>query len=310
MKCPICGSEKKTLYSHVFKVHHLNKEQFHKQYPNCELSDKSYSERMSKVHKDLCTKEYRQMLSRIHTESYKNPKVHKALSNAQKKRWKRPEEKDKLSNSLKKLWKTEDYRSKMSKARVQGAKEQWKNTEKVTIRKKHISDAQKRLWEDADYRSNQIKAFKKVWENPEYRKQRLEKFTNVRSYIRSDGSEVFMRSTYEVKCSEYLDSLNIRWEYEKCPYLIRGFKKGRKVRYYYPDFYLPSLNLFLEVKSEFYYNLGKEEVELKISEMEKMGNKVLLVMEEELKSLESFSKFLKNYGCADTLINSPQIGKS
>lgn len=102
-----------------------------------------------------------------------------------------------------------------------------------------------------------------------------------------------MRSTYEVKCSEYLDSLGIRWEYEKGPYLIRGFKNGRKVRYYYPDFYLPDLNLFLEVKSKFYYNLGRENVELKISEMEKMGNKVFLVMEEELKSLESFSNFIE-----------------
>ena len=50
VKCPICGAEKKTLYSHVFKVHQLTKEEFSSLYPNVSLADKEYSTRMSKVH--------------------------------------------------------------------------------------------------------------------------------------------------------------------------------------------------------------------------------------------------------------------
>ena len=309
MICPICGTTKKTLYSHVFKTHGLRKKEFYELYPDNELSDKEYSERMSKVHKDLCTDEYREMLSRIQIQRYENPDERKKLSDAQKIRWGNPIEKEKLRESLKELWKDPEYREKMSVARSKGAKKQWEDREKTVDRVEHIREAQTNLWKNPEYRENQCNSFREVWKDPEVRKLRLETFSNLKEYTRSDGSKVKMRSTYEVTCSEYLDRMNLKWEYEKDFYLL-WFDSDRRRRYYIPDFYIESLDLFLEVKSDFYYNKGREDIENRIYQMGLMGHRVVLVRDKELKSFESFSEFIKSYGCADTLINSPQIGKS
>lgn len=308
MICPICGEEKKTLYSHVFKKHGLKKDEFYKLYPNHKLASDEYSERMSKVHKDLCTEEYRRMLSEIQTKRYENPEEKEKLSIAQKKRWEREGEKEKLSENLRKLWQDPEYREKLCKARSESAKKFWEygdNTERIA----HIREAQINLWKDPEYRENQCNSFKEVWKDPEVRKVRLESFSNVKKYIRKDGSEVYMRSTYEVRCSEYLDDLGIAWEYENDSYLL-WFEDGRRVRYYIPDFYLKDYDLFLEVKSDFYYNKDREGIEYRIQQMRILGHRVVLVRDKELESLENFLEFIKSNGCADTLINSPQIGKS
>ena len=66
-------------------------------------------------------------------------------------------------------------------------------------------------------------------------------------YTRKDGSVVLMDSTWEVIMATRLDELEIIWERDpnmKLEYRTRG---GRK-RNYIPDFYLPDLDLYIEVK--------------------------------------------------------------
>jgi len=82
------------------------------------------------------------------------------------------------------------------------------------------------------------------------RKRRRKKF-KLRSkpsvYVKKDGNTVKMDSTWEVSMAERLDELDIEWERDtsmKLPYVMRG---GRK-RNYIPDFRLPDLDLYIEVK--------------------------------------------------------------
>jgi len=53
--------------------------------------------------------------------------------------------------------------------------------------------------------------------------------------------KIWLRSSYELKFAEYLDKNNIDWLYE-----IQTFDLGNTT--YTPDFYLPTCNLFIEIK--------------------------------------------------------------
>lgn len=52
---------------------------------------------------------------------------------------------------------------------------------------------------------------------------------------------IWMRSSYEIKYAQWLDSKNIKWEYEP-----KAFKLGDAT--YTPDFYLPETEEWVEVK--------------------------------------------------------------
>lgn len=60
-----------------------------------------------------------------------------------------------------------------------------------------------------------------------------------------NGNYDFFDSFLELEFAEFLDKNNIEWEFE--PFCV---KYGNDNHYYYPDFYLPKLNIFVEVKSK------------------------------------------------------------
>lgn len=60
---------------------------------------------------------------------------------------------------------------------------------------------------------------------------------NKKSYYKN----IYMRSGWEVKYAKWLDSKNIKWEYEKETFKL-------KETTYTPDFYLPEQNIYVEIK--------------------------------------------------------------
>jgi len=79
-----------------------------------------------------------------------------------------------------------------------------------------------------------------------------------------------MRSGWEIKVADYLTSKSINWYYE-FKWLDLGNMK------YLPDFYLPDINLFIEVKGR----MKGKDLE-KVLMARKLGNKILLWGGEEL----------------------------
>ena len=83
---------------------------------------------------------------------------------------------------------------------------------------------------------------------PRKRKRKSRKLWSKRSeYTHRDGSVILMDSTWEVAMAARLDELDVNWQRDpgmKLEYRTRG---GRK-RNYIPDFYLPDLDLYIEVK--------------------------------------------------------------
>jgi len=59
------------------------------------------------------------------------------------------------------------------------------------------------------------------------------------------AGNVYLRSTYELEYAKWLDRNNINWKqnYKKFPYEFKG-----DVKFYYPDFYLPDSDEYIEVK--------------------------------------------------------------
>jgi len=80
-----------------------------------------------------------------------------------------------------------------------------------------------------------------------YRRRKKKLWSKKSDYVCLDGRIVSMDSTWEVACAERLDILGVEWERDASIKLHYKDKKLRK-RNYIPDFYLPGLGIYLEVK--------------------------------------------------------------
>jgi hypothetical protein len=78
---------------------------------------------------------------------------------------------------------------------------------------------------------------------------------------------VNLESSWELKVAEELDRLNIQWER---PTSIPWEDAKGTLRLYYPDFYLPEYDLYLDPKNEHCMVIGKDK-------MEKISKKVKIV---------------------------------
>jgi len=85
---------------------------------------------------------------------------------------------------------------------------------------------------------------------PRKRKRRSKKkklWSKQSEFTRKDGSVVIMDSTWEVMMANRLNELEIKWVRD--PKMKLEYKtRGGRMRNYIPDFYLPDLDLYIEVK--------------------------------------------------------------
>lgn len=80
------------------------------------------------------------------------------------------------------------------------------------------------------------------------RRRKKKKLWSIKStYALPDGTLVDMDSTWEVACAKKLDELKIKWVRDPLMKIEYRDKKLR-LRNYIPDFYLPELDIYLEVK--------------------------------------------------------------
>jgi hypothetical protein len=80
------------------------------------------------------------------------------------------------------------------------------------------------------------------------KKSKLWKSIKKVNYTRvSDGKVIQMDSSWEVKCAEKLDELNVEWERTE-DIKLQYIDKKAQTRNYIPDFYLPEYDIYLEVK--------------------------------------------------------------
>ena len=178
------------------------------------------------------------------------------------------------ANRTSNLWKNDEFREKNCKALSEATKRQWQDnyevmkaitskslanyraTEKYHNEKSAMmkelnssgrinhhgnSKVLKELWSDPDWRAN------KSQRTSELMKKRAEQgLLNPASrygYFSYKGHQ--MRSFWEVEVAMQLDESNIKYQYEE--FCVHYSDESGKDRLYRPDFYLPELNLILEI---------------------------------------------------------------
>ena len=93
-------------------------------------------------------------------------------------------------------------------------------------------------------------------------------------YKRLDNTEVYLHSSFEIKVATELDSYNISWIR---PPPLSWVDQNNEKRRYYPDFYLPDFNIFLDPKNDYLIRKDKE----KIKRVCTQNNVKILVLSEE-----------------------------
>ena len=65
--------------------------------------------------------------------------------------------------------------------------------------------------------------------------------------FQADSSGAAFANEAEAECARFLDYHGIRWEYEPHSFPLEEDDEGRVLEAFTPDFYLPELELYLEV---------------------------------------------------------------
>lgn len=146
----------------------------------------------------------------------------------------------------------------------------------------HAFNIETRTFKDANHL-----AIKKGRNNP------LNSLDSIRTFYKHGwykdflGNKHYLRSSLEFKLAERLDSLKIEYETEsEIEYIDR---RDNKIHHGYPDFYLPSYNLYIETKGEFFYN--KENLEDRFRAIDKNNKKFLVLTyhNSDLSKINNFS---------------------
>lgn len=81
---------------------------------------------------------------------------------------------------------------------------------------------------------------------------------SIREYTKKDGTFILLDSSWEEALAKRLDDLDIEWIRPTHIYWIDG--QGNKRRYF-PDFYLPKYNIYLDPKNPYAMKQQHEKVE-------------------------------------------------
>lgn len=262
VECPICGKKLMNMTSHI-KAHGIEIKDFKIKYPNVDLVSESYRSKMSSKMKVVRNRD----------------DVKAKTSENSKRMWGSSEFKDKMHKIHLEVQSDKDLQSRKSKT----LKNTWKRQE---VRNR-IIDAQKKAQSLESEKERKSRQGKLNWESKEYR-SKVRKHRSVR--ILDNGEPMIFASSWEVKVSKYLDSLDIEWDYETLQF--EYFTNDGKSHNYYPDFYLRDLDLILEVKPK--HEIELEVNQLKFSSVVSCGRNIMYITQDDIVNIDTFKD--KIYG--------------
>lgn len=299
LKCKICGKEVKMLSMHISKSHKISKDEYEDKFgPTKFVLDeitKRRSEILSERNKENWKdKDYRNKMESVLTSNGLDPKNIKRMKHLGSitNNWDNQEYREKyskkhsesLSERNKENWKSEEYKSKMSEVSRHTMTNLWKSEEFRNL----VSDTARQTmtsnWNDINF-SNRMRELSKntmsstmnrLWSD-EYAKMYDivlgSCLDNSKVYKRYKHNGYSFRSSWELLVAKTLDNEGILYEYES--YRFEYIGVDNHTHYYYPDFYLPSLDLFLEIHPS---SLMDQTMKLKLNSLPN----ILLLTESEL----------------------------
>jgi predicted nuclease of restriction endonuclease-like RecB superfamily len=114
------------------------------------------------------------------------------------------------------------------------------------------------------------------------KKKKFKLWSKQSDYVTVEGTTVSMDSTWEVACAERLDALGIRWI--RNPGLkLKYTTRGRRIRNYIPDFYLPDHDVYIEVKG-YWTDAARHKMKSVL-----INNDVKILILENLEKIKTFT---------------------
>lgn len=223
---------------------------------NCIICGKAIPEYRLKQGKMTCCKncqlktpEARQRRKAALKKAYENPELRQKVSDRAKEGLSKLEIKEKLSVIRKAQWEDVNFREKICVSIKQSL-----NTEEI---KQKLSKASKERWQSQDFRQKHSNSMKLALSNIEVR-QKLSK--SVKESFKKHHDEIFQKKHNSMKVNgSYTKS---SWEEQTYELLLTKFDKNDIERQYfdkerYPyncDFYIKSLDLFIECHYGWHHN--------------------------------------------------------
>lgn len=291
--CPICNKEYSSLMIHVKRSHKLSQEELLQKYPGTKLISEELSAKKSEI------------MSKRNSENWNNPEYrekHLELnrqnglktgnSEENKKRMSNlaenisSEQRSKMvSNRNKTCWNNEEYRNKMhnvcSKA---NAVMREKNFEKL---REVSSQTMKNNWNSKEFRLKMKEVSSKTMSNT-MNKLWNENYDEMHDIVCESNSERGFNhyeyngndynSTWEVYFQKICDKNSIKCERNQRQYEFKYSFDGH-IRTYRPDFYLPDLDLFVEIKANY---LVDAKVIAKLNCVKELGREIYIITEDHL----------------------------
>ena len=204
---------------------------------------------------------YKEKIHNSSVEMWQKPGFKEDMSNLHKERLSSKEAREKLAEIAKIVQnrpgqreKNSDYQKQYNKIHPEKG-----NMHSITMKEK---------WNDIEFKEKMINLACEKWKDPEYAVKIFKKHGNYKDYVFPSGKTVRVQG-YE---PDVLDLLLQSFEEDD---LVVGLKNiineigqihytfNNATRTYYPDIYIKSQNLVIEVKSQWTYNMEKEKNEAK-----------------------------------------------
>jgi hypothetical protein len=127
------------------------------------------------------------------------------------------------------------------------------------VAKKMSKTRRKKVTSNEQYLQNLSKKIRELWENGRYENVNVGQCKWF-DYVKNDGTVCKVQGTWELKYVEYLDNNGIEFLTHKGR--IEYKDDNGEYRSYYPDFFLPNENKYIDVKNDYHFELGKRKFEL------------------------------------------------
>lgn len=106
------------------------------------------------------------------------------------------------------------------------------------------------------------------------------------SYKKPNGDVVKVQGTWELRFAKLCDKVNIKWEKNQ-KYIYTYKDNENKKHYYRPDFYLPEISIWIEIKG---YWWGKDKEKMQLIFEQNKENKIKIIRKKQLENLELLVK--------------------
>lgn len=237
--CPICQGEYNNLKTHMTKKHHLGWDEFQNAFGHYESTSEEAKNNRSEANRRLWKDEsYRKAHSQMFSErmkakwadkEYRETKIVEVKRTFSQSNFRRVQS-EAVSKANKKKWSDNSFRERL----VQSLRDKWSNDESYFQKmSQNMADYNNSVWSDpskvADVRDKTHKTSRGI----------------MSDYTKKNGTTVKLRSNLEAKIAKAIEACGYDFEYET---IKVSYSVNDREHVYYPDFYIPALDIVLEVK--------------------------------------------------------------